>query len=307
MVMKVIYLKAQESIFQLEPSVIAIGYFDGLHLGHMQLLHQVEQIAATTGLKKGFMTFDQHPQVVFGKKDFQYLMSLQQKISLIENMGFDYFFIIEFNQSVAQKQPLEFINSYLIKNRIEYVVCGFDFHFGDHGKGDSQTLKELSQNRYQVKVISKYEIDHQKVSSSLIRHYIHEGQISKANQLLNRPYRITGKVMHGLKNGRRIGFPTANVDVGQYVVLKRGVYGAYVYIHHKRYKAMANIGLNPTVGVLNTISLEVHIFDFDEDIYGLSIDVDFIEYTREEIQFKNLDELSSQLNSDKRYIDQLLD
>ena len=117
--MKVIYLKAQESIFQLEPSVIAIGYFDGLHLGHMQLLHEVEQIAAATGLKKGFMTFDQHPQVVFGKKDFQYLMSLQQKISLIENMGFDYFFIIEFNQSVAQKQPLEFINSYLIKNRRE--------------------------------------------------------------------------------------------------------------------------------------------------------------------------------------------
>lgn len=305
--MKVIYLKAKENISLLDPSVIAIGYFDGLHLGHMQLLQQVKKISAQTGLKKGFMTFDQHPQVVFGKRDFQYLMSLQQKISLIEDMGFDYFFIIEFNQSVAQKQPDEFIEDYIVKNRIEYIVCGFDFHFGDHGIGNSQTLKELSQNRYQVNVIRKYEIDHKKVSSSLIRHYIHEGQIDKANQLLNRPYRISGKVIHGLKNGRRIGFPTANIEVGQYVILKRGVYAVYIYIHQKRYKGMANIGMNPTVGLINRISLEVNIFNFDEDIYDLNVDVDFIAYTREEIQFKNLVELSQQLNNDKRYIDQLLD
>lgn len=305
--MKIIYLKEHELISSLEPSVIAIGYFDGLHLGHMQLIRRVEKIASQTGLKKGFMTFDQHPKIVFGQNNFQYLMSLQQKISIIEKMGFDYFFVIEFNQSVAQKKPDEFIDDYLVKNDIRHIVCGFDFHFGDHGKGNSQTLKNLSHNRYRVDVIDKFEIEHKKVSSSLIRHYIHEGLISKANQLLDRPYCIRGKVIHGLKNGHKIGFPTANIDVGQYVILKRGVYAVYIYVNHKRYKGMANVGMNPTIGVLNKISLEVHIFDFDEEIYGQIVDVDFIAHTRDEIHFDSLDQLSRQLNSDKRYIDQLLD
>lgn len=305
--MKIIYLKEHEFVSSLQPSVIAIGYFDGLHLGHMQLIRRVEKIASQTGLKKGFMTFNQHPKIVFGQNDFQYLMTLQQKISIIEKRGFDYFFVIEFNQSVAQKKPDEFINDYIVKNHIKYIVCGFDFHFGDHGKGDSQTLKNLSQQKYQVDVIDKFEIEHKKVSSSLIRHYIHEGMISKANLLLDRPYCIRGKVIHGLKNGHKIGFPTANVEVGQYVILKRGVYAVYIYVNQRRYKGMANIGLNPTIGVLNKISLEVHIFDFDEDIYGETVDVDFIAYTRGEIHFDSLDQLSRQLESDKRYIDQLLD
>lgn len=305
--MKIIYLKEHEFVSSLQPSVIAIGYFDGLHLGHMQLIRRVEKIASQTGLKKGFMTFNQHPKIVFGQNDFQYLMTLQQKISIIEKRGFDYFFVIEFNQSVAQKKPDEFINDYIVKNRIKYIVCGFDFHFGDHGKGDSQTLKNFSQQKYQVDVIDKFEIEHKKVSSSLIRHYIHEGMISKANLLLDRPYCIRGKVIHGLKNGHKIGFPTANVEVGQYVILKRGVYAVYIYVNQRRYKGMANVGLNPTIGVLNKISLEVHIFDFDEDIYGETVDVDFIAYTRGEIHFDSLDQLSRQLESDKRYIDQLLD
>lgn len=306
MVMEIIHLKKNQT-YMLDNSVIAIGYFDGLHLGHMQLIDEVKAISQKTGLKKGIMTFDKHPKVVFGQNDFQYLMSLEEKIRMIEQMSFDYFFIIDFDEEVAQYQPETFISKYIVQNHIQYIVCGFDFHFGNQGKGNGHTLEQLSKNNYQVKIIKKYEIDHKKVSSSIIRNYIHAGEIEKANQLLNRPYRITGKVIHGKKNGHKIGFPTANVEVGQYVVLKRGVYAVYINVKGKRLKGMANIGINPTFGLLNKISLEVHIFDFDEDIYGENVDVDFICYIRKETHFHTIDELITQLNKDKKDIIQILE
>lgn len=306
MVMRVIHFD-QDNMTCLENSAIAIGFFDGLHLGHMQLLNKVIEISKYTGLKKGFMTFDKHPRVVFGHQNFQYLMTLEEKINIVEKMGFDYFFIIHFNTEVAKEDPATFVEKYLIRHNIKYVVCGFDFHFGNLGKGNGHTLKELSQDRYQVEIIKKYEIDHKKVSSSIIRNYIHHGEIKKANQLLNRPYRITGKVIHGRKNGHKIGFPTANVEVGHYVVLKKGVYAVYFYVRGKKYKAMANIGYNPTFGSLEKISLEVNIFDFDEDIYGETVNVDFIEYIRKETHFQSIDELVKQLNHDKKDINLLLD
>ena len=306
MVMKVIHLK-KDQFHKLADSVIAIGYFDGLYLGHMQLINEVKKISQNTGLKKGIMTFDKHPQVVFGKDDFQYLMSLEEKMKMIEQMDFDYFFIIDFDKEVASYEPEVFIQQYIIKNYIKYVVCGFDFHFGNQGMGHAQTLQKYAKDHYQVKIIKKYEIDHKKVSSSIIRHYIHEGEIEKANQLLNRPYRITGRVIHGQKNGHKIGFPTANVEIGQYVVLKRGVYAVYVYVNGLCLKGMANIGMNPTFGLLHDISLEVNIFDFDDNIYDKMIDIDFIAYIRQEKHFHNIEELINQLNKDQKDIVQLLE
>lgn len=305
--MEIIRLKNKEQTNCLQNSVVAIGYFDGLHLGHMQLLKKVIDISRQTGLKKGFMTFDRHPKEVFGQSDFQYLMSLQQKQHLVEQMGFDYFFIIKFDRAVASKDPQTFIDNYIIKNQIRHVVCGFDFHFGKNGQGDINTLKACSHSFYEVDVIKKYEIDHKKVSSSLIRHCIHQGKIQRANYLLDRPYRITGQVIHGRKNGHKLGFPTANVAVGQYVVLKRGVYAVYIYVEGCRYKGMANIGINPTLGSLKQISLEVHILDFNDDIYDQTVDVDFIEHIRDEVHFQSVNELIEQLNRDKKYIDRILD
>lgn len=297
----------KNSICKTKDCVIAIGYFDGLHLGHMQLLNKVIEISQSSHLKKGFMTFNQHPKVVFENNNFQYLMSLEEKQKIIKKLGFDYFFIIEFDKEVAKSKPKEFIDNYIVKNHIQYVVCGFDFSFGDKGIGNVETLKLLANSRYKVEVIKKYEIDHKKVSSSLIRNHIHDGKIEQANRLLSRPYRITGKVIHGRKNGHKIGFPTANIEVGNYVILKNGVYAVYVYINKQKYKGMANIGMNPTFGSLDKISLEVHIFDFDLDIYDEVVDVDFIDYIRDEIHFRHIDDLIRQLNKDMEYINQLLD
>lgn len=152
----------------------------------------------------------------------------------------------------------------------------FWFSFWQNGQGDTHFLKNIQKENFSVDIIAEYDIDGVKVSSSFIRNKLEEGQLEQANRLLSRPYRISGKVIYGLQNGRKIGFPTANVDAGHYVILKKGVYGVYFYHDGKRYLGMANVGLNPTVGEITKISLEVNVFDFDEDIYGEEVDVDFM-------------------------------
>lgn len=163
-------------------------------------------------------------------------------------------------------------------------------------------FKKYTKENFSVDIIEEYDVDRVKVSSSFIRNKLEEGQLEQANQLLSRPYRISGKVIYGLQNGRKIGFPTANVDAGHYVILKKGVYGVYFYHDGKRYLGMANVGLNPTVGEITKISLEVNVFDFDEDIYGEEVDVDFMFRVRDERKFASLDDLKQQLKRDERFI-----
>ena len=158
MVMKVFYLKPDSS-YSLEPSVCAIGYFDGVHLGHQQLLKRVEKIAQVKNMKKALMTFSCHPKEILGKKDFKYLMSLQSKIAILEKRGFDYFFIIEFNQDISQYSPTSFLECYLYKNNIEHLVCGFDFHFGKNGQGDTRFLKNIQKENFSVDIIEEYDVD----------------------------------------------------------------------------------------------------------------------------------------------------
>ena len=198
-----------------------------------------------------------------------------------------------------------FLQNYIINHQIKHVVCGFDFHFGKKGMGDVHVLQE--NKSFDVTVIEEYSEDALKVSSSYIKKLLNEGIIEKANHLLTRFYRVSGQVIYGLQNGRKIGFPTANIDYGHYVVLKKGVYGVYITIKGKQYKGMANIGYNPTVGLIDNLSLEVNIFDFDQDIYGEDVDVDFVFRVRDEKKFKSLNHLKEQLQKDKKHIDQFLD
>lgn len=297
MVMEIFHIK-QTSDLVISDSVCAIGFFDGLHLGHQELLKRVERISNEKKLKKALMTFSIHPKSILGNEDVKYLMSLDDKIEILENRGFDYLFIIDFNSDVADLLPDEFINDFLIKNHIKHIVCGFDFHFGKKGIGSANDFK----NSLEVDVIDKYVVDDFKVSSTLIKQLLLEGNVDKANYLLSRPYSITGEVIYGLQNGRKIGFPTANIKLNDYVPLKRGVYGVYLLLDNKKYLAMANIGLNPTVGKIDCLSLEINIFDFDDDIYGKEVTVCFIFRVRDERCFSSLDELKKQLHIDKEYI-----
>lgn len=302
--MEIIHLSIN-SQFKVQDAVCALGFFDGVHLGHQQLLKKVDDISKEKGLKKAIMTFSTHPKQILEKNDYTYLMSLPEKIKVLEEWKFDYFYIIDFDQEVARLEPGIFLKKYIIDHCIKHVVCGFDFHFGNKGKGDISTLANNS--FFDVTVVDEYTENSLKVSSSYIKSLLNDGYIEKANHLLTRPYRVSGEVVYGLQNGRKIGFPTANINYGHYVVLKKGVYGVYLMVHGKCYKGMANIGYNPTVGVIHSLSLEVNIFNFDQNIYGESVDVDFIFRVRDECKFESLNHLKEQLEKDKKHIDQFLD
>ena len=220
MVMEIIHLSV-DTPMQVHDSVCALGFFDGVHLGHQQLLKEVEHIAKEKGLKKAIMTFSVHPKQILKNNDYHYLMSLSEKINILKQWQFDYFYIIDFDQTVANLKPNTFLQNYIINHQIKHVVCGFDFHFGKKGMGDVHVLQE--NKSFDVTVIEEYSEDALKVSSSYIKKLLNEGNIEKANHLLTRFYRVSGQVIYGLQNGRKIGFPTANIDYGHYVVLKKGL------------------------------------------------------------------------------------
>lgn len=299
--MEVIYLN-QNDKKEMLPSCVALGFFDGMHLGHLKLVEQVEQIGKQTGLKKALLTFDQQPKAFLTNQPFKSLMTLTDKIEFLKAYNFDYLFVLSFNHEIAKMDPKQFINQFIIGLNIKHVVCGFDFHFGSQGKGDCKLLEELKQDDYQVSVIDKLEYQHHKISSSLLRSLLQHGEVEQAAKLLGRNYQVTGEIIHGRKNGHKIGFPTINVEASAYVLPKGGVYGAKVIIDDNEYLGMANIGYNPTFLALEQLSLEVNIFDFDQDVYGKIAKVIFLKRIRKEQKFPSVDDLIKQLNQDKQKI-----
>lgn len=299
--MEIIYLNEQFNI-DIEPSCVALGFFDGMHLGHLQLVNEVIRIAKKKHLKKGLLTFDVHPKSYLSNEPFEYLMSLDDKIKFLKEYDFDYLFVLRFNHYLAKTPPRDFIDDYIIKPKIKHVVCGFDYHFGNQGKGDHHFLVENQNNDYEVSVIDKLEYQHHKISSSYLRKILADGKVELAGELLDRPYSVTGKIIHGRQNGRKIGFPTINVEVTGYVLPKNGVYGAKVQIDGKTYLGMANLGYNPTFTALKQASLEVNIFDFDQDVYGKVVTVTFIKHIRSEQKFPSVDLLIEQLKKDRQKI-----
>lgn len=303
MVMEVIRIKVGQKI-NIEESCVALGFFDGLHVGHLELLDKVIEITKTSPLKKALMTFDKHPKSFLTKQDFYYLSSLEDKIAILEEYGFDYLLLIVFDEEVANLLPEKFIDEYIIKQPIKSVVCGFDYHFGHFGFGTIKLLQEYAPDVYQTYVVEEKKEAGKKISSTYIRELLSQGNIAHVNTFLNRQYTIKGNVIHGRQIGRTIGFATANVDYGNYVLPKNGVYGVKVKVQEKVYFGMANIGYNPTFGDLQKPSLEVHIFDFDEDIYDLTIETLFCNHIRDEVRFASKEALIEQLNKDRVSIKQ---
>ena len=294
--MEIIYLNEQNDL-KMEPSCVALGFFDGFHLGHLKLVNEVIKVSKRDNLKKALLTFDVQPRAYLTNQPFKYLMSLEDKINLLKSYDFDYLFILRFNHDIEK-----FIQEFIIKSKIKHVVCGYDFRFGDRGRGNSEILQAYGHNDYQVTVIEKLEYDHHKVSSSYLRELLTKGDVEMAAKLLSRSYCISGKVIYGRQNGRKIGFPTANIDAKDYLLPENGVYGAKVYFKDKVYLGMVNIGYNPTFTALPGLSLEVNIFDFDENIYGQVLTVAFIKKIRMEKKFASVEGLIEQLKHDRQQI-----
>ncbi|MGX8680391.1 MAG: riboflavin biosynthesis protein RibF [bacterium] len=302
--MEIIHLRYDALSNVQEDQVMAIGFFDGVHVGHQRLLEEVLKVARRDHLKPSVMTFNVHPLDVLNDQKRTYLTTLEDRIAIFEKMGMDYVFVIDFDRRVAALTPDTFIEHYLIRQHVVHLICGFDFRFGVRNSGG---IDQLSHQPFALTVIPPVKDQKsRKVSSSLIKELLSEGHVEEAEKLLGCPYRIKGTVIHGKHRGQALGFPTANIEMGTYAPLKRGVYGVSFILAGRTYQGMANIGMNPTFHDLTQLSLEVHIFDFDQEIYGQEAVVSFHFFHRDEQLFTSTDALIGQLYQDEKEIKALM-
>jgi riboflavin kinase / FMN adenylyltransferase len=297
-------MKFIRSLYQLEKQncgcVATIGNFDGVHVGHKAILQQLRCIASGLGLPTLVILFEPQPVEFFAPdKAPPRLMRLREKLSVLKTLDIDNVLCIRFNKQLANLPADNFIKDILVdKLSLKHLLVGDDFRFGAKRQGDFKLLCEAGkQYQFDVQHIETINLLEDRVSSTRIRSLLVEGDLKQANQLLGRPYSIRGKVFHGDKRGRTIGFPTANIKMQTSSPLS-GVYAVEAIDSKERHiKGVVNIGKRPTVGGLR-VQLEAHLFDFDEDIYEQSLQINFFKRLRDEKKFSSLDELKQQITID---------
>lgn len=297
--MKVLHFNLHEKFKQPKEEITAcIGYFDGLHLGHQKLIKKVMELASSDHTKKALITFSPDPWVVLKHlENIPHITPMKHRIELGEEMGLDYWIILHFDRELAHLSVEEFHERVLNCLHLKTLVCGFDYHYGNKGLGDVHTLKK--QDVFQVEVIEEVSSDDKKISSTRIEELLTSGNIEKANEFLGRAYEIRGIIRKGRCQGRKHGFPTANLEVcDHYLPLGGGVYIGEVYVKGTWHQAMINIGHNPTYNFQKEISIEAHILNFDEDIYGEQVRYRFLSFIRAEKKFSDVNELCEQLRKD---------
>ena len=286
--------------------VITIGTFDGVHLGHREVLSKLRKISADSSGESVVFTFYPHPRIIVNSNEnsLRLLTTQEEKISLLQELGIDHLVIYPFTEEFSKLSYDEFVKNILVeKMHLNYLVIGYDHKFGQNRQGDFISLKKLSEELgFNIERLDELSMEDTKVSSTKIRKALDEGDIRKANQCLGYQYMLMGKVIEGKQLGRKIGFPTANIETYDIhkLVPHDGVYAVRVKVNGMFYKGMLNIGVRPTVNYnADNRSIEVHLFDFDEDIYLADITLYFEEKIRNEQKFSGLDELREQLIKDK--------
>jgi len=283
-------------------SIILIGNFDGLHLGHQKLFTLAKKYKKKYSLNIGVLTFEPMPKMYFNKNINNFRISNQnQKIDLLNNYDVDFVIIKEFNKKFSKIKSTDFIEDILKKKlKAKFIFVSNNFRFGNKREGDvKQLIKSETKNDYKIikpkPLIKKRKI----VSSSLIRNYLQKGKLVEANKLLNRNWSIEGKVQKGKQLGKKIGFPTANIDIMDYVIACPGVYAVRVKIKKnlKIIKGIANLGYRPTFEG-KKILLEVHLFNFSGNLYDKDLSVEFLKFIRKEKKFKNVEHLKKQIKTD---------
>jgi riboflavin kinase/FMN adenylyltransferase len=285
--------------------VLTIGFFDGVHLGHAQILNTLTQTAKKLNRKSLVITFWPHPRIVLGNdaEKLKLLTSIKEKQELIEEKQVDGLLIMEFTPEVARISGHDFLQTYLIDNlNVSAVVLGYNHAFGHKGQGNINLLMQhQDKGNYLATQVEPISIDGINISSSKIRAAIETGSISIANAMLGRPYSLTGTIEGGKQLGRSIGYPTANIKPTEHLkqVPGEGVYAVWVDYKGIQYPAMLNIGTRPTIGNGLKQTIEAHIIGFNQNIYDQQITVQFIEKVRDELRFPTLIELKNQLAKDK--------
>ena len=286
-------------------SVAATGFFDGVHLGHQKVLSAVCAKARELGTESQVVTFWPHPRSVLQQEayDLRLLTALQEKETLFSSLGIDKITVLDFTKEFSKLSTEQFLRQYLVeKCGVTHLVLGYDHRIG-HDQGESQSQMMETCRRCGIEPIRVEELvmDGQTISSTKIRRLLEEGNVIKVADFLGRKYALKGVVVRGNHLGRTLGFPTANL--GLYNPLKlvpgNGVYAVDVYLRREKYKGICNIGFRPTVNSGHHISIETHILDFDEDIYGLDLILEFAGRIRDEVKFPSLQALKLQLEKDK--------
>ena len=283
-------------------SILLIGNFDGLHLGHQKLFNLANKYKKKYKLKLGVVTFDPIPKMFFNKEYVNYKISnLQQKLEYFKKYKIDFIINKKFDRKFSKVKYYSFIQKILFRKlKAKFIFVSNNFKFGYKREGNVHLLKKYS-NKFNYRIVKPSPLVKNKkiVSSSLIRNLISNGRLKEANHLLGRNWTIEGKVKHGRKMGRKIGFPTCNIDIENYVIAKLGVYGVKVKIDksNKYIKGIANLGFRPTFNQ-KKILLEVNLFNFNKNLYKKRIKVEFTKYIRGEKKFSGIENLKKQINKD---------
>ena len=283
-------------------SIILIGNFDGLHLGHQKLFKLASDYKKKFSLKIGVLTFEPMPKMYFNNKIKNFRISNQrQKISLLNKFNVDFIITKKFNKEFSKTNSVNFIENILNKKlQAKFIFVSNNFRFGNKREGDvKQLIKYEAKCNYKIVKPKPFLIKKRIVSSSLIRNYLQKGKLNEVNKLLNREWSIQGKVQKGKQLGKKIGFPTANIDIKDYVLACPGVYAvkAKMISNSKIIKGIANLGYRPTFKE-KKILLEVHLFNFSGNLYNKDLTVKFIRFIRKEKKFKNVEQLRKQIKID---------
>ena len=286
-------------------SVLTTGTFDGVHLGHQEILRYLVQRAGEMGGVPTVVSFDPHPREVLGGGHVPLLTTLEERAELLEGLGIQRFVVLQFTRDLSLLEPDAYVEDLLIGQvGLREIVIGYDHHFGRARAGDRSTLERLgARHGFSVDVIPEHIEAGATVSSSLIRRQLEAGQTMDAAQLLGRPYRLNGTVVAGDQRGRTIGFPTANVQIDdpRKLVPRVGVYAVQAELASGRlHDGMMNVGHRPTFETDGAMTVEVHLFDFDQDLYGRPLRVYVLDRLRDEQAFTGVDALVDQLHEDRR-------
>ena len=299
----VIYRNLDKSHYD-KNSIVTVGTFDGIHLGHREIISKINELKKQGGFRSVVVTFDPHPQLILRNKSdgIKLLSTTEEKIDTFDKLGIDVLYILEFTRELAETHAEEFLEKYLVNGiGLSHLVLGFDHSFGKNREGNFETISSLtSRYGFEVHKVEEFKGD-TSINSTTIRKMLLEGEVEHAAKLLGSDYSFEGTVVQGDRRGSTIGFPTANLrlDDAHKLIPKNGVYAVTVDVDGFRYNGMMNIGNRPTVSEGNDIFIEVNIFDFDKDIYGRKIRVHTRIYLRGERKFGSIDELVAQLNKDK--------
>jgi riboflavin kinase / FMN adenylyltransferase len=294
-------------------AVVTIGTFDGVHLGHQQIIRQLKSEAIQNGGETVIITFHPHPRkIVKGKPDgISLLNTMEEKIRLLDSLGLDHLVIVPFTTGFSTLTAQQYVSEFLVRKfHPSVMIIGYDHRFGHGRAGNYELLEEMAPaHGFEVKEIPEHILNTVTISSTRIRHDLKEGKLAEANQFLGYPYLLSGVVVEGEKRGRTIGFPTANISIHdtEKLVPADGVYAVTLTIGSKEniYRGMMNIGFRPTVGGTRR-SVEVHILNFTEYIYGAELHLKLHHFVRRERKFASLEELTAQLISDQEEVNRLL-